>query len=101
MAIKARPVENAGLSIDLEVLFVKAGLNPKAYVTSPKWTSHRLDPCRAHQNQAPGWCFEATITPTEPNCQAGSADLSLAIRCRIRAQRGFGPVCTNAIAYSQ
>ena len=38
MALKASSGENGGMSVDLEALIVRAGLDPKLYVTNPRWT---------------------------------------------------------------
>jgi hypothetical protein len=37
MAFRASSDPNAGMSVDLESSIIEAGLDPKAYVTTPKW----------------------------------------------------------------
>lgn len=37
MAFKASSGVNAGMSVDLEALIVKAGIDPKVHVTTPRW----------------------------------------------------------------
>jgi hypothetical protein len=37
MALKASSGVNGGMSVDLEALIVRAGLDPRTYVTNPRW----------------------------------------------------------------
>ncbi len=37
MAYKASSGHNGGMSVDLEALIIEAGLDPKKYVTTPRW----------------------------------------------------------------
>ncbi len=38
MAFKASSGPNGGMSVDLEALIIASGIDPKGFVTSPRWT---------------------------------------------------------------
>jgi hypothetical protein len=65
MAFKPSSEPNAGMSVDLEASIVEAGLDPKAYVTTPRWMgSIRFE---AGKLRAEGFCVGYDPLPDNPH----------------------------------